>query len=404
MSGRERDARLLERERIDLAGRLRLRLPEALDAALAYMLSSVPDSAVQQDVRLGWPEVIGACLDCGLVAIEHGEQWAGPVPAIVLAQARRAARGGVKLAVVLDRYRAVYQAAWDFVLEEIAAGKTPQPRRAILLREASAATTALLVRVLTEVTQAHAGELERDAHTSAQHREDLVRRVLAGRRVDRGELDYDLDGEHLALIATGPGAERALEALAERAGRRLLAVEQDDGTVCAWLGGRARLLPAALVCHVPNGAHADVAFAVGGPARGSRGFRRTHRLAQAALLVARHWPARITLHEDVQLLAQALHDEDYAMSLIETYIAPLEGERDGATLRRTLAVFYDAAHNKKRAAKELDVDRHTLQRRLSRVGELIGRPLDAHHGEMNAALKLAELPGYSGESTGPRRP
>jgi hypothetical protein len=406
MSDRERDAAWrIERERIDLADRLRLRLAEALDAILAYMLSSIPESAGKQDRRYvsGWREVIRACLECGLLAIEHGEDWAGPVPAISLAQARRGARNGVELAVVLDRHRAVYQIAWDFVLEEIAASKTPEPHRTILLREVSVAAAALLARLLTEVTQAHAEEIERGVQSSAQRREQLVRRALSGRHVDRRELDYDLEGEHLALIATGMGATRALKVLAQGTGRRLLLLEQDDGTVCAWLGGPTRLLPAVLVRHVLNGAHADVTFAVGPPARGLPGFRRTHRLAQATLLVARNWPQRITLHEDVRLLAHALQDEDYAMSLIDMYIAPLEGARDQAALRETLTAFYEVGRDEEKAARSLEVHRHTVQRRLRRVEGLIGCPLDGHHGEMNAALKLAEASDGPGRSVGLRR-
>lgn len=62
------------------------------------------------------------------------------------------------------------------------------------------------------------------------------------------------------------------------------------------------------------------------------------------------------------------------------------------TLCQTLKVFYQAEYNKEKTASELNVDRHTLRRRLSRVGTLIRRrPLESHHGEMEAALKLAEL-------------
>jgi len=304
----------------------------------------------------------------------------------------------------LDRYRAVYQAAWDFVLEEVEASEVPEPHRAILLREASAATTALLIRVLTEATHVHIGGLKHGVQTSAQRQDELVLRVLAGRRVDQKELDYDLGTEHLALIASGTGAASALKVLAERAGRRLLPVEQDDGTVWAWLGGLTPLAAAAVVRHLPDGTYADVAFAVGRPASGMAGFRRTHRQAQSALLVAQHWSQRITLYDDVELLAHALQDDDYATSLIETYIAPLDGEHHGAVLRKTLEAFHEAGHNEEKAADLLNVHRHTVQRHLRRIEELANRQLDAHQVELKAALRLAELLGGPGANAEPRRP
>jgi hypothetical protein len=342
---------------------------------------------------LGWREVISACLDCGLLAIEHGQDWAGPIPPIVFVQARRAVRNGVELAVALDRYRAVYQAAYDFVLEEVEASEVPEPHRAILLREASAATTALLIRVLTETTHVHIGELKHGVQTSAQRHDELVLRVLAGRRVDHKELDYDLGTEHLALIASGTGAARGLTVLAERAGRRLLSVEQDDGMVWAWLGGLTRLAADAVVRYLPNGAYADVAFAVGRPASGMAGFRRTHRQAQSALLVAQHWSQRITLYDDVELLAHALQDDDYATSLIETYITPLDGEHHGAVLRKTLEAFCEVGYNEEKAADLLNVHRHTVQRHLRRIEKLADRQFDTHQVELGAALRLAQMLG-----------
>ena len=379
-----------DRLRVDLAERLRARLPQALDAACTYMVGRVPDVADRHDLLYlpGWRDAVDACLRCGLLAIERGREWEEPIPAVALAQARRAARDGVGLDLVLERWSAAYEAAWDFVAEEIDA--MPESYRAIVLGEASAATTTLLARLLVEVSVAHADELQRDGRSIAKRRGDMARRALTGRSVDRRELDYDLGAEHLGIIASGSHATGALELLAQRVGRRLLMMQEDEHTVGAWLGGATRLAPSTLMRHLQEGACTDVAFAVGLPARGARGYRRTYRQAQTALLVARRWPQPITLHEDVAILAQAVRDGDFEACLIETYIVPLEGDPDGQTLRRTLETFYACERDREWAGRTLEVERHTIKRRLARVGDLIGCPLDAHHVEMQAALKLTE--------------
>lgn len=396
--------RAREQARGALVERLRRRLPEAFEAVRNYTLAAVPAVAGESEVQLAanLREVVGACLECGLLAIEQGEEWSGPTPPVVLAQARRAARDGVDGEAGLHRYRAAYEAAWDFVLAEIVDMQIGDRDRAVLLREASTATTSLLVRLLAEVSQVRLSELGREARTREQHTDELVRRVLTGRRIDGSEIGYDFENEHLGIVVRGEGASTTLRVLAERLGRRLLAVPQQDGTVWAWLGGRSRLAPTELEPHLPSGTQGDFIMAVGRPARGWHGFRRTHRLAQAADLVARRWPQRVTIHSDVELLAQALRDEDYAVSLVETYVEPVLGERDAGSLLRTLEALCAAGLNKEGVAYTLGVSRHTVQRRLARIEALVGVSLDGCRSEIQAALRLADVEAEPGahRSTG----
>jgi sugar diacid utilization regulator len=305
-------------------------------------------------------------------------------------QARRTAGLGVGLSTDLDRYRATYKAAWDFVLEEIGHSKVSERHKRIVLREASAVTTSLLARLLAEVTEVHFGELKRFSQTSTQRRARLVRRILAGERVDQRELDYDFNAEHLAVVGTGTDVEKVLETLSRRLGRQLLLMPQDDGTVSAWLRGSSFSL-ADFKRELNDVAYANVTLAIGRPASRVAGFRRTYRLAQAAFLVAQYWPQRITWYDDVAREAHALKDDDYATSLIETYIAPLDKGRQGANLRQTLKAFYATGYNEAKAAKLLKIHRHTVERHLDRTKELIGRELHTCHGEIELALRLVEL-------------
>lgn len=387
------------RLRVDLASRLRDRVHEVVEAVLAYAASAVPvEGDAAGDLRLaqGWRQVAVECLWCGLLALELGR--VGSVPAIVSVQARRAARQGVEVDTDLERYRAAYEAAWDFVSEGVAAMQVGVPEREALLLDASTVGASLLAHVLTAVAQAHAQEREHVALTAAQRRGRLARAALAGRRVDCASLDYDLDAEHLGVVASGVSAERALEALAERLRCRLLPMELDCGAVAGWLGRSTRLTAREVAARLHDEVYPEVRFAVGRPGHGWEGYRRTHRLAQAALMVAERWPRRITLYEDVELLAQALKDRDCWASLIERYVEPLGGERE---LLDALRAYCEQDHSVQGIASTLKVDRHTVKRWIDRVEVLTGRQLDGHRSEIEAALKLAMLPDCPGRRLQP---
>ena len=141
-----------------------------------------------------------------------------------------------------------------------------------------------------------------------------------------------------------------------------------------------------------EGAPEGATLALGEPRHGLSGWRLTHHEAQAAQEVALRRPQRVTRARDVILLASVLRDEALAKSLLETYMAPLEGHGDsGAVLRETLRAYFSAGLNAATAAAALAVDRHTVQRRLRKVEEALGRLLPDCHAELVVALGLEEL-------------
>jgi hypothetical protein len=111
----------LEGKRLDVVDRLRLRRQDALETVVTYLHSSMTDRAGTCDVQLtlGWREVASAGLDCGLLAIEQGGEWTGPIPPVVVVQGRRAARNEIDLPTSMARYATVFRIAWNYVLEEL---------------------------------------------------------------------------------------------------------------------------------------------------------------------------------------------------------------------------------------------------------------------------------------------
>jgi DNA-binding PucR family transcriptional regulator len=224
-----------------------------------------------------------------------------------------------------------------------------------------------------------------------------------GEAVDPSELRYELDAWHLGVIANGNNAEQALRGMAAQIGRALLLVPRGEKTVWAWFGDRRKLavadLAAVLLAKLPPG----VTLAIGEPGDMLNGFRLTHRQAEAAHLVARRRPQSLTRYADVALLAFALRDEALARSLVDIYLAPLDDPRKGyPVLRETVRAYLAAERNATSAAAALGVARHTVESRIRKVEEQLGRLLPNCVAEIEVALRLEELGDFVSPQNPPR--
>jgi PucR C-terminal helix-turn-helix domain/GGDEF-like domain len=337
-------------------------------------------------------QAVAAAVDHVLEGIERGAESAGVIPAKVISQARRAARAGVSLDTVIRNYVAAYTLVETFIVEE--AERSEDSGEGGPLRGILGARASLIERLLTGITGAYGDELQRAERSPERRRTQLVHALLAGQAVDPAELDHNLDEWHLAVIAAGAAAPQAVRSMAGALDGRLLSVAHGAESVWTWLSGRRRLTATDIERWLSTQAHPDVVLAVGEPGRGIDGWRLTHRQAQAALLVALHRPRpqRLTRYADVALLASALRDDVLARSLIEIFLSPLDGQRDGgAASRETLRAYFASGHNIKVAAAALGVERRTVAYRLQKAEECLGRRLDTHHAELDVALNLEVL-------------
>ena len=223
-----------------LRSRLEARRGE-IEAALTTRIGSIADPGEVADPAYaeGLRAALADAFEYALEAIERGEGREPPVPVALLAQARLAARNGVGLDTVLRRYFAGYSLLGDFILAEtVGSGSlSEEPER--LHRTLSAALDRLVVAV--------GAEYEREAHErrrdSAERRAERVRRLLRGELREAGDLGYELDAHHLALVGNGAGAREAIRELSRPLDRRLLLVEAGEGVVWSWLGGQSAFEP-----------------------------------------------------------------------------------------------------------------------------------------------------------------
>jgi hypothetical protein len=424
----------IEDVRAVVVGRLRIRHDELVREIFARVRGDAFDRAGEDDAEYlaGLRATVAAALEYVLAGIERGEeQEAGPIPAVALEQARRAARTRVSLDTVLRRYVAGSALLGEFIMQEADRGErdgSPPAQREVL-RGALRVQAAGLERLLAAITAAYGDELERAGRSPERHRAERVRGLLdggiEGGTVAGSELGYGLDGWHLGVIVRGAEAEGAVRALAERLDRRLLCVSSGEGTVWAWLGGQRTLrmseLRGALYVRARppagragksgrsagmSGVNRAVSFAVGEPARGLVGWRLTHRQAQAALMVALRRPESqmLTRYADVALLASALKDEMLARALVDIYIAPLRDARDdGSVLCETLRAYLAAECGVSSAAAALGIVRNTVEKRLRTIEERLDKTLHPCPVELEVALALDELTAAKPTDT-PRPP
>jgi hypothetical protein len=379
----------LTEARSALVSRLRERLPE-LQGAIGTRISAISDPREVSDPGYlqGLNSALAAAVDYRLAVLEEGERHAPVVPPELLAQARLDARDGVALDTVLRRYFAGNSLFGDFLVEEAERAEVPSSA----LRRLLAEQATLGDRLLAAVSAEHAREASSRPRSAAERRRECVKRLLAGELVDTAELGYDLEAQHLALMARGEGAEELMRGVADTLDRRLLAVSrEEEPTWACWLGGGRPLPPAdagqALADLVPAG----IFVTVGEPGEGLAGWRLSHFQAKAALPIAEQQGQRVLRYADVALLASIARDELLATSLRQLYLEPLERSRDGGKVaRETLLAYFAAERNVTSTAAALGVDRRTVRNRLRAIEALLGRPLRGSVADLEIALRLED--------------
>ncbi len=340
---------------------------------------------------------VAAALDYGLAAIDAPGDTSDPIPIVLLAQARTAARGGVGLDIVLRRYTAGYALLREFLIDEAGDGKVGGAD----LKRLLCSQAAFFDRLVADVSAEHHRELESSGDSAKERQAKRVERLLGGETIDTADIPYDFDAHHIGVVVAGPLGGEAIRDVAKTLNRRPLIVFNEAGGLWAWLGGREGLDSRDLYELISDKDwSARVALAIGEPSLGLSGWRITHQQARAALPIARLGAQTIGRYADVAILSSAARDDLLVNSLHQMFLAPLEAESDGGRVfRETLRAFFASGHQVSSAAAVLDVKRHTVTRRLRAIEEALGQPLSVCAAELDTALRLEEVLGRSGMTT-----
>jgi len=259
-------------------------------------------------------------------------------------------------------------------------------------------------------------ERQRAIAQSVAERRRVISALVAGEPVPAdlaaATLGIDLAQHHLALILWRPAGQdpvgwskSQLEFAANRAAGRLrapatLTIPGDES-----LGARTDALLCWLTSPVPFtagylqviaglfDASTEVGVAVGVPAAGAGGFRRSHLAARDAYRVACTGSEdRVTGYADVAAIALLSADAERARWFIAEELGRLA--EPGASmddLRATALCYLDSGRNLMDTARRLHVHRNTVVYRLAKIERLLGRPLDERPFATQAALTLARI-------------
>ena len=338
--------------------------------------------------------------------LQHGiELEKVHAPAAAEEYARRLAQRGVPVAALLRAYRIGSARFQDWCLQELGRRTDNASIISAAGLRIAAVTASYIDQVSEEVLSAYESEKENWLRNQSAARAARVRALLRNEPVDvdssEAILGYRLRQRHLGVVTwmTGTAAggdsigrlEHATSEVAAGAhcGGRPMFIPQDEFSAWAWLplGVRSDVaVPAPNITSVPG---ADqIRFAVGEPALGVTGFRRTHQQAlnaQAVALAAGPSGQLVTSFGEVAPLALMSDSIELLRDwVIETLGTLADHDEHNARLRDTLRVFLQENGSYKATAERLMLHKNTVQYRVRRAEEGLGRPIsqDRLHTEL----------------------
>ena len=349
--------------------------------------------------------------------LQHGiELEKVHAPAAAEEYARRLAQRGVPVAALLRAYRIGSARFQDWCLQELGRRTDNASIISAAGLRIAAVTASYIDQVSEEVLSAYESEKENWLRNQSAARAARVRALLRNEPVDvdssEAILGYRLRQRHLGVVtwmtgtATGGDSIGRLEhatsevAAGAHCGGRPMFIPQDEFSAWAWLplGVRSDVaVPAPNITSVPG---ADqIRFAVGEPALGVTGFRRTHQQAlnaQAVALAAGPSGQLVTSFGEVAPLALMSGSIELLQAwVIETLGALAADDEHNARLRDTLRVFLQENGSYKTTAEHLMLHKNTVQYRIRKAEEGLGRPVSEDRLYIELALLASQWLGAS---------
>jgi DNA-binding PucR family transcriptional regulator len=332
-------------------------------------------------------------------------------PAAAVDFARRLAQHGVPISALLRTYRLGQAAFQQAVMVEIARADVDAATVAAAAEELSTVAFAYVDRISEEVVAAYQQERDEWMRNRTAARSARVAALLGNTVGDLAEvektLNYRLDQGHVAVIAWSTATTPAVDRLARveaavakvseglASPRAPLTVVRDESTIWAWLP-RSNVGPVTIAA--PR--DPEVRIAVGDPAIGVEGFRRSHRQARQAHLVAMiaEVDARqaVTVWAQVGSVALMCADRDALADWVQDTLGGLSAQDEAmARLRETLSTFLTTGGSFTASAQLLHMHKNTVQYRVRKAEEALGRPLSARRRDVELALAACQWLGAS---------
>jgi len=340
-------------------------------------------------------------------------------PAAAEEYARRLAQRGVPIAALLRAYRIGSTRFQDWCLQELGRRTDNAAIISAAGLRIAGITASYIDKVSEEVVSAYEAEKENWLRNLSVARAARVRALLRNEPVDLDSseaiLDYRLRQQHLGLVAWITGAAAGGDALrrleqvtmqmaadAHCDGRPIF-VPQDEASAWAWLplGTRRDTTVRSIGTGSARttGGRTPIHLAFGAPARGVRGFRRTHGQAlsvQGLALAAGPSAQRVTHFGEVAPLAMMAGSMGLLRDwVIDTLGALADDDDHSAGLRETVRVFLQENGSYKATAERLTLHKNTVQYRVRKAEENLGRPLGDDRLDVELALRACQWLGVA---------
>ena len=325
-------------------------------------------------------------------------------PAAAVDYARRLAHQDVPAALLIRAYRVGQARFFQHCIEELLRQSPGDHLEGLATLEMSEIVSDyvdnVVEQVLTTYAQARDGWVRDRSAVLAMR----VRELLGAAPVDvsatERALDYRLDQHHVGLVAwvDEPAAADALErirgvvgALGKAFGCATapLVIPVDGSCAWAWVPTKVSLAKTKEL-DAGTASEPTVSLAVGEPAGGIEGFRRSHRQAvsaRAVALAAGEQRSPVTPFVDVAPIAMLCSDLDSARTWVHETLGDLAVDTSrNEGLRETARVFLQTGGSYTATAEQLFLHRNTAQYRVRKAEEVRGRPL--RDGRLDVELAL----------------
>jgi len=353
---------------------------------------------------------IGTCLQ----VMQHQiDLSAVQAPAAALEYARRRAQRGTPLTALLRAYRLGHACFSDWVLRELAQQTNDVQMITAATLSMSRIVAGYVDQTSEEIVAAYTRERENWLRNRSAARAARIRDLLSGERINvsatEATLGYRLRQYHVGVVCWAGDATAAVDnitrlehAISQVAGKAACSgdpvfLPRDESSAWAWLPlGIRDTFDAAGAS--TSGVDGDIHFAFGDAAKGVTGFRLTHRQAVAAQAVALApgSPPRAVAFSEVAPVAMMLGSADLLRAWVLSTLAGLAADDDHhARLRDTLLVFLQSGGSYKTTAERLMLHKNTVQYRVRKAEESLGRPMGENRHDVELALRASHWLGSS---------
>lgn len=392
-------------------------LADNLDELSEGLFGTINDAIPELHGDPAFLDLMRSSIRGNLETLVHTLRMGIPVAAVVappqaVEYARRMAQRGISSNAMLRAYRLGQERILTWVFAELRRSEA-DPRVAFGAGELMTTLTFGYVdRVCEQLVGLYEEERERWLASRNTVRAATLADLIDGRPVEvataESALGYRLRQHHLGLVlwrTDDPAADHdahQFENLVSLAGQALgstgkpLFVQRDLVTAWGWIPLEHDLAGSELLDVLSSGLGAALCgrlqLAVGVPATGPEGFRRSHHdalRAQEVALLGADPEHQVYSYADAGVRAAALLAADLAGTrrLVAEALGDLAADDPGAArLRETLRVFLETRNSYSATAARVHLHRNTVKYRVDKAIAARGRPLDTDRLDLELAL------------------